>query len=47
MYDCNNLYVITNNDEADLLTNKSTFGENRKGFVRKPLHHILSTASAE
>jgi hypothetical protein len=37
-------YVNTNDNEADLLTKVLPFGEKRRGFVRKVLHHIYGNA---
>ena len=36
-------YVNTHENEADLLTKQLPFGEKRKSFVRKLLHHIFRT----
>ena len=37
-------YVNTHKNEADLLTKVLPFGEKRRGFVRKVLHHVYGTA---
>ena len=36
-------YINTHENEADLLTKQLPFGEKRKSFVRKLLHHIFRT----
>ena len=36
-------YVNTHENEADLLTKQLPFGEKRKSFVQKLLHHIFRT----
>ena len=36
-------YVNTNNNEANLLTKLLLFGEKRKTFVRRVLHHIFTS----
>lgn len=36
-------YVNTHDNESDLLTKTLPFGEKRKGFVRRLLHHIFRT----
>ena len=37
-------YVITNDDESDLLTKALPFGEKRRGFVRKVSHNVYSSS---
>ena len=41
------LYVNTHENEADLLTKTLPFGEKRRKFVRRVLHHIFGTRANE